>query len=305
MCPRRSRGAAVARPCAVALTIFALGLAARSAAAQTVTEPPPSPTLKWDDAWPRFAPAEIILTAVAAPAAIAEYWLAAPQSQPRWTQHNAFDDGVRSALRLRSPTALHVSWTAASVVDVTLVSLSVGIDSVIVPLARGSPDVAFQLGFIDCETFAWSSIAVITLYDNVGRARPSYDDCQKNPAFEADCRTSPTASFPSGHTSQAFTAAGLSCAQHGALSLYGRPTWDALACARDVTLAASEGLLRILGDRHYATDVLVGSGLGFTLGYGLPWLLHYGRRSGKPSPTWSMSPLAARGAAGIVVGGEL
>jgi membrane-associated phospholipid phosphatase len=144
-------------------------------------------------------------------------------------------------------------------------------------------------------------VVAVTLYDTVGRARPSYEDCQKNPSFSADCRVSPTASFPSGHVNEAFTAAGLSCAQHTMLPLYGKRVLDVLACARDLALATADGVLRIMGDRHYATDVLAGGGLGFLWGYGLPMLLHYGNQGGSPSPTWSFAPLAGAGRTGLTV----
>ena len=183
-------------------------------------------------------------------------------------------------------------------VDVALVVGTVGIDSIAVPFLRGNTDVGVQLGLMDAESFAVSSVVVISLYDTVGRARPSYEDCQRNPNFDADCRVSPTASFPSGHVNEAFTVAGLSCAQHTHLSLYGSRLLDVLACARDVALATTDGVLRIMGDRHYATDVLAGGALGFAWGYGLPMLLHYGRRDGSPSPTWSLAPLAGGGAHG-------
>ncbi|HWZ88185.1 MAG TPA: hypothetical protein VNW92_05025 [Polyangiaceae bacterium] len=48
-----------------------------------------------------------------------------------------------------------------------------------------------------------------------------------------------------------------------------------LACG----LAASNALLtattRVVADRHYATDVLTGLGIGFGIGYAVPVLLHY------------------------------
>jgi hypothetical protein len=144
-------------------------------------DPPAKKELKWDDQWPRFRPVEFVLTGEAAPAAIAEYWLAAPQSSPHWTQGNPFEDAIRNALRLRSAGALRAAWTAASAVDVSLIVLTVGLDSIVVPFARGSTDVGVQLGLMDCESFALSSIVTISLYDNVGRARPSYADCQANP----------------------------------------------------------------------------------------------------------------------------
>ena len=130
-------------------------------------------------------------------------------------------------------------------------------------------------GVVAVVAFTLSSIVTFGLYDSVGRARPSYVDCLRDPSFSAHCTDSPTASFPSGHTNEVFTAAGLSCVHHAHLPIYGSRLADALACARDVTLATADGVLRILGDRHYVTDVMAGAAIGFTFGYGMPLLLHY------------------------------
>jgi membrane-associated phospholipid phosphatase len=128
------------------------------------------------------------------------------------------------------------------------------------------------------------------MYDTIGRARPSYEDCQREPSF-VGCNISPTASFPSGHTNEAFTAAGLSCANHRFVPLYGSVVWDGVACARDVALATADGVLRIMGDRHYATDVLTGAAIGFGFGYGVPTLLHYAARV-RSSTAWTLTPVA-------------
>jgi membrane-associated phospholipid phosphatase len=58
-----------------------------------------------------------------------------------------------------------------------------------------------------------------------------------------------------------------------------------------VVLATADGVLRIMGDRHYATDVLTGAAIGFGFGYGVPTLLHYVARV--PSSTaWTLTPVA-------------
>ena len=39
--------------------------------------------------------------------------------------------------------------------------------------------------------------------------------------------------------------------------------------------ALTTAVTRLVADRHYATDVVVGTGLGFAVGYAVPVLLHY------------------------------
>jgi len=266
---------------------------------------PPSSGLHWNDEWPRFRPAEYVVTGVLGPGAIAEYIWLEGQGSPHWVGGILFDDAVRNALRLRNPGALAASWTAADVVGVSAAVITVGIDSLLVPLARGSPDVALQLTLTGFEAYALSSIVSITLYDTVGRARPSYADCQKNPNFSADCNLAVYDSFPSGHTNEAFTAAGLSCAHHAHVPLYGSRTLDTLACVRDVMLGAADGVLRIMGDRHYATDVLTGAAIGFGFGFGVPALLRYGNTGYAGAvDTLSVSPMMGSGRAGLIASGR-
>jgi len=84
------------------------------------------------------------------------------------------------------------------------------VDSLAVPLLRQHPGVAMQLMLMDAESFAISTLITNTMFNTVGRTRPSYEDCQRNPSFDPLCRSGDTTSFPSGHTNGAFTAAGLS-----------------------------------------------------------------------------------------------
>lgn len=282
-----------------AASAFVLALAgARSARAADTDEP----RLRWDDEWPRFRPAEYAVTGVLGPAALLEYTYLPGQKQPHWLGGVLFDDGVRNALRVRSPSGLQTVRTLSDAVSVGVITLTVGVDSLLVPLLRGSSDVALQGTAIDVEAFSISSIVVISLYDTVGRTRPSYFDCQRDPSFDPMCSNSPSDSFPSGHVDEVFTAAGLSCANHLYLRLYGRRWADALACARDLTLATTGGVLRIMGDRHYATDVLAGAAMGFGFGYGLPVLLHFGARR-NDDRTLSLAPMTG-GRLGLVAVGR-
>jgi membrane-associated phospholipid phosphatase len=143
--------------------------------------------------------------------------------------------------------------------------------------------------------------AAAAAFDLTARARPSYEECQRDPTFDPLCGAGSTASFWSGHTAQAFTAAGLSCAHHAYVKLYGGGAADTLACAGAITLGAATGSLRVIGDRHYVSDVFVGALVGFGFGYGMPTLLHYAggpeRRLGLSLvPTDSGLALGASGA---------
>lgn len=258
--------------------------------------------LAWDESRPRFRPAEYVATGVVGIAAMAEYtWLPA-QRQPHWVGGILFDDAVRNALRVRSPAALTTVWALADATGVTETVVVVGVDSALVPLLRGSFDTAWQLTWMDFESYAYGSVVTFSLYDSVGRARPSYADCQRDPSGPG-CRISPTASFPSGHTAEAFISAGLSCVHHAYVPVYGNATLDALACARDVGLATADGVLRIMGDRHYTTDVIAGAALGFSFGYGLPWLLHYAHRRSPQVPSVTVAPMIEQQGLGLVATG--
>jgi len=282
------------------VSAFVIVGTARSARAEDAD--PDGSALRWNPDWPRFQPLEFAVTGVLGPAAIAMYLYLPPQTEPRWVGGVGFDDAVRNALRLRSTSALKAVQGASDVVGTSLVVLVVGVDSFLVPLLRGSTDVAIQLPLMDFEAFALGSVVTFSLYDGVGRARPLYRDCQSNPSFNPQCDVSPTASFPSGHTAEAYIAAGLSCAHHLNVPLYGGGLLDTLECARDLTLATADGVLRIMGDRHYATDMLSGGAIGFGFGFGIPTLLHYARTSRKTA-SWSVGPMAGARFGLVVTGG--
>ena len=62
-------------------------------------------------------------------------------------------------------------------------------------------------------------------------------------------------SFPSSHTAQAFLTATLLHEQYGH-----QYPWVSVA---GFTVAAATGTMRVLGNKHWATDVLAGAGIGF------------------------------------------
>jgi membrane-associated phospholipid phosphatase len=76
-------------------------------------------------------------------------------------------------------------------------------------------------------------------------------------------------SFPSGHTAQAFVAATFMHKEYGKQN----PLYSVLAYGT----ATSVGVLRMMNNRHWSTDVLVGAGIGI-LFTNLIYLFHDNRR---------------------------
>ncbi len=84
-----------------------------------------------------------------------------------------------------------------------------------------------------------------------------------------------TQSFFSNQATNAFTGAGLVCLHHTAMSLWGDEAADASACVGGITVATIAGLLRVMSDFEYLTDVITGALVGMVSGWLLPYLLHY------------------------------
>ena len=100
---------------------------------------------------------------------------------------------------------------------------------------------------------------------------------------------SPT-SFPSGHTAQAFAAATFMAKEYGQKSI-----WYSIGA---YTLAAGIGTMRVMNNRHWASDVLVGAGVGI-LATNLSYLTHktiVTKRNRSNSMVWS--PLFGPGTLG-------
>jgi len=273
--------------------VLAALLAGRPAHADAGASAKRAEILAWDPAWPKFRASEYVITGAAGAASLAAYFFLNPPSQPSWTGGILVDDELRADLRLRSETARENARSASNLTAVAAVVWAVGIDSLVVPVLRRKADVAIQLVLMDAEAFAFSTLVTTTGFKTIGRARPSYEDCQRDPNFDRLCRSAVTSSFPSGHTNGSFTAAGVSCAHHLHLALYGDVLADTLACAGILALATSTSALRVMGDRHYATDVWAGALIGFGVGYGMPTLLHYGKAGSDTQASLLVSPVGA------------
>jgi hypothetical protein len=235
---------------------------------------------EWRSEWPKFRPAEIAFTAGNTMQVVASVLL--------WNQPTRnfdgpilFDEAVRDGLRLRTRDGRTAAATVSDMMYYALILYPV-LDAPIVGGIRGDKDVAVQTLAMNLQSLAFSGATAIAL-EKVGRARPSAQECDRDPSYDRRCEDEPrlNTSNVSGHTAIAFTGAGLTCAHHLNLPLYGGGAPDVAACVAAMSVATAQAVLRISSDNHYATDVVLGAALGLASGYGLPKLLHYRTASGR------------------------
>ncbi|WP_437288517.1 phosphatase PAP2 family protein [Sorangium sp. So ce406] len=246
----------------------------RSAAAATAPETA-RPELAWDPRWPRFRASEYVATGLLAATAFAT--LAIPPAEGRWTAVNGFDGAARDALRIRSDRQREMARDASDLL-LTLMTNQLAADALLVAWwGHGRGSVAWEIALIDIEALALNAAVNGLVAGLTSRERPYRAVCVgPEEEQDRDCRGSKRyRSFFSGHSSTAFTAAGLMCSHHAHLPLYGGGAPDALACVASLGAATAVATLRVVSDQHFATDALTGAAVGTLTGLGLPWLLHY------------------------------
>ena len=234
--------------------------------------------LRWN--YPRFSTADWVVTGLFTGAALGMQFISPLET--KLERGLLFDDDVQDAIALQD---MEDQRTVRSLSDVLLTLITAYpylVDSLVVAAwYRQSPRVAWQMALINAQTMAITVGITSVVKVAVSRARPYDDTCGAGRSESLhDCSGSRRyMSFFSGHSSMAFASAGLICMHHMYLNLYANRAADIGACAAGYAVAAATGVLRIVGDQHYFTDVLAGVALGTITGLGLPWVLHY--RHGK------------------------
>lgn len=229
----------------------------------------------WRPEWPRFGLAEWITTGVAA-AAAATFTILGPLTTPRDGGIGP-DEAIRNALRA---STVERRFRARDISDVLLTTVTTYpfVDALLVAgWYRRSPAVALQMALIDMEVLALTA-GVAGIVKSLGsRRRPYGRVCGiERPSSTRDCDSNDLDySFFSGHAAITFASASVNCAHHIWLGLYGSTAGDATSCAAGFALAATTSVLRIVGDQHYFSDVMVGAAVGTLIGFGVPWLFHY------------------------------
>lgn len=215
-----------------------------------------------------------------------------------------FDDDVRDFLRAESLQSRYIFRDASDVGLSLTATWPFFVDALFTAWwLRGSRDTAEQMALLGLETLAVSGAIQGTTNMLVSRERPYGSQCREGglPTNAIDCTSSSHfRSFFSGHSSFSFTSAALICFNHIELELLGAP-WDALSCAGAYAVATTTATFRVVGDMHYASDILTGALLGTIVGYGIPLLhLHGGSATTMRTGGATFRLVPSTGGAGVV-----
>lgn len=234
----------------------------------------------WQPYWPTFSWMEGAAI-VAAGTLTGVLWMREPPHEARWQGGVLFDNAVRDGLRLSSANARRRVRSAGDLPYYASPIIPLLVDPLLVAwLGRHDGKAGLNMALVGVEAFAFAGLSSFISTRLSLRQRPDSSECWRESPDGVGCEAVDTEAFWSGHTTIAAASAGLVCANHRYLPLWGHPVADAGACVLSTTGAIVTAVSRVLADRHYTTDVVVGMGMGFGFGYAVPVLLHYahGRR---------------------------
>jgi membrane-associated phospholipid phosphatase len=222
----------------------------------------------------RFGTADYVVTG----AAIGATGLATfvTPSGKKWRGGILFDEDARDALRFESLRGRY--WVR----DMSDVGVSFAttwpflVDALITAWwYRGRADLARNMALVSAEAFAIAAMLQTAGNIVASRERPFGRLCGTEiPEKSVDCQDDVRyRSFFSGHATLAFTSAGLVCAHHLGLGLFGK-TGDIVTCAGGFAVATMTSVFRVMSDMHYASDALIGALVGSAVGLTVP-ILHF------------------------------
>jgi len=272
---------------------------AGSATAQSASAPrsqAPQP-LQWSDDWRGMRAWEYPVSLGLMAGAFSARFLLRPPP-PNWVGVSDFEQSIVDRLAVRDNPA-HSNIRQLSDLGFYGAMAYRLVDSALLPglLHPDSWRVAWKMSWIDLEALAVVAAVEWGTQIFVGRVRPTALNCADPTRRGHLCdRQNPdyARSFIAGHTATATAVAGLTCLHHGRLPLYGGGAADTLACAALVMNALGNGVARVVSERHYPSDVLMGWGLGIAAGWVLPRALHYGWGEQKPVETVGLPEVRER-----------
>jgi hypothetical protein len=249
-------------------------------------------TVEWSPAWPRVRLWEVI-GAFALTVGDTEFEDHVPlPNRATWNRPILFDTWARNLLRGRTAAIQSFASTSTDIMYKAGALVPFIVDDYFAAAAvHQNADVAWQLAVIDFQSFGIAGLVSLTAEHAVGRARPYTLSCDANAqVLDAHGHVMQTCgtgndfrSFYSGHATATATTAGLVCVHHQHLPLFGGGFADLAPCLFMIGVSAATGVLRLVYDEHWASDVLVGWADGVLSGYVVPSLLHFGFGGGRPA----------------------
>jgi membrane-associated phospholipid phosphatase len=257
------------------VSLFAIALVAMATTSSADDGKNASP-LEWR--WRRAEPWEYGAAAVALGTGFYLRFVASPRDA-NWTGGILFDDALRERVAIQSTSNRRIVTRATDLMFYGAMTYRL-VDSLVLPgVVRGNWGTALQMAMVDLESFG---VVALTLWGTqalLARQRPYVSRCgEPGIAAAEDCRADQAEtnrSFYAGHPAVGMTAAGLTCVHHAHLPLYGAGGGDVIACGVMVGAAVMNGLGRVVTEKHYPSDLIVGFGVGAFAGWALPEILHY------------------------------
>lgn len=268
-------------------------------------EPPFDSQLRWEIASSAPAPAPPAASGLTgwlpsillAGAFAATQFALDPPANSRWTDRNGFDSEIRSALRGGSRNTREAAATASDV-------LFAGMGAALVADWWWLRE---EYGFlrsvqVDSRWILADNLTTRVAKVSAGRQRPYVRPCDLDPDYVSACGSGRdgNTSFFSGHASNTATLAGLLCARH--LHRRDADAADAFVCGAGAAGAVATGVLRIVSEHHFATDVIAGWAVGAVFGYVLPSHFDYPGEPEGALALRSFTPVVGRDFYGIQYG---
>lgn len=234
----------------------------------------PSKKLDWEAHYGRFGPVNYAFLGSFAVIAGVTTLVLTPRDTG-WSKAPGFDERVRDTFRVSTYDGRVIARRSSDVLLGTLSAFPYVVDAGAMVWGKHHDfDSAFQMALIDAEAMSLAFALQGTVSWAAGRARPYVRDCGTSeiPKDKNDCEVSTRfRSFFSGHSTASFVSASLICSHHLELDLFESSAADIATCVVGLGAAATTATLRMMGDMHYATDVLTGAAIGTLVGFGIPW----------------------------------
>ncbi len=248
--------------------------------------------VEWSPDWPRVHLVEglDIVALTVASYEINAHWK--PPVHSNWTRPILFDSWAREEFRGQTRREQQTARDVGDYLYKGAVLAPYIVDAYVVALGvHQSADVAIEMVLMNLQSLGITGVTSLAAERGIGRARPYVRDCGPDGAARSESGRllmnhcvgrNDNQSFWSGHAAATATMAGLTCVHHQHLPLYGGGVADLVPCLLMSGISIGVGMTRLVSDRHWASDVLVGWSVGALSGYVLPSLLHYGFRSRGP-----------------------